>query len=971
VISSVAFQTRARTIDHLGRGQIADSPTAITELWKNAYDAYATNVTLHIFDGETEVAAIFDDGSGMNRNDIVERWLVIGTESKLQASSDGGETFGLGQREKQGEKGIGRLSAAFLAPAALLVSKRVDGRFVAIMVDWRLFENPYITLDDVRLPIDEFDSAEDIFQRLDSMAELLLTNLGSDEDERQVRLRDCWARYSTLERAGGATRETAQSIREFWRRAPMERRHLEEWPVQLGLAEHGTAIFLLGIHHELSVWVRPGSDDESEQVKDRLRETLTGFTDPFAAQRPQFSYEVLIHQAGINRVVLTDRDVFGREDFQGLEHSIDGRFDEEGVFRGRVIVFGKDLGIKEFVPTRRPPNGGRDRLGAVDFCIGTFEQDPSKTTLSQELYSTYRDMADRFGGISVYRDLLRVMPYGRANSDFFEIEERRTRHAGRYFWSHRRSFGRVGFTREENPNLRDKAGREGLVENRANRELRILVKAVLIDFAYRFFGTDSVIRREMLPEIEARNRIAKAAAEKARIRRRKNVRQFLREQQGPLSLALAGTRNLIGEAKQIISTQDKSRASTLMASVQAFDEAKSSLRPPPIPAKLGDLEESFRTYRDGYREFTAGMDELSKLSADIQTSIGFAEPAEVLGQTFNRNQSLLSAKVDEYLRAVESALSRLAVTWRDRAEVDRGLYYKESHALVSESVSAGLLSRTLNLLDARKRQLEDAMVLTYEPFVRTLDQLAEGIDLDSALAVTDDERADLEQKVQDLNSIAQVGITVEIVGHELESLDAETRRNMQRLPEEVRKTSAYKLAFEAQHALTERLRFLSPLKVAGYRTKQTIHGSEIAEYIRDFFDTLFKQHRVLFIATPAFKAISFSDLPSRIFPVFINLVNNSFYWLGQATNRRIVLDCVDDKIIVADSGPGVDPDDVKRLFELFYTRKRSGRGVGLYLCKTNLALSNHTIRYAGESDPKILSGANFIIEIKGLSKNDQ
>jgi DNA mismatch repair ATPase MutL len=83
VISGVAFQTRARTIDHLGRGQIADSPTAITELWKNAYDAYATSVTLHIFDGNPEVAAIFDDGSGMDKRDIVERWLVIGTESKL------------------------------------------------------------------------------------------------------------------------------------------------------------------------------------------------------------------------------------------------------------------------------------------------------------------------------------------------------------------------------------------------------------------------------------------------------------------------------------------------------------------------------------------------------------------------------------------------------------------------------------------------------------------------------------------------------------------------------------------------------------------------------------------------------------------------------------------------------------------------------------------------------------------------
>src|SRR5271156_2668699 len=103
--TGVAFQTRARTIDHLGRGQIADAPTAVSELWKNAYDAYARNVALHIFDGQPEVAAVFDDGVGMNRDDVVERWLVIGTESKFDDDAKSVETFGLPFRPRQGEKG--------------------------------------------------------------------------------------------------------------------------------------------------------------------------------------------------------------------------------------------------------------------------------------------------------------------------------------------------------------------------------------------------------------------------------------------------------------------------------------------------------------------------------------------------------------------------------------------------------------------------------------------------------------------------------------------------------------------------------------------------------------------------------------------------------------------------------------------------------------------------------------------------
>ena len=58
MIETLAFRTQARTVDHLGREQIADCPTAISELWKNAYDAYARNVRLHIFDGIEPVAAV-------------------------------------------------------------------------------------------------------------------------------------------------------------------------------------------------------------------------------------------------------------------------------------------------------------------------------------------------------------------------------------------------------------------------------------------------------------------------------------------------------------------------------------------------------------------------------------------------------------------------------------------------------------------------------------------------------------------------------------------------------------------------------------------------------------------------------------------------------------------------------------------------------------------------------------------------
>ena len=82
-MSLQAFQTRARTIEHLGRAQIADCPTAVSELWKNAFDAYARHAALHVFHGDPPLAAVFDDGHGMTAEEFMSRWMVIGTESKL------------------------------------------------------------------------------------------------------------------------------------------------------------------------------------------------------------------------------------------------------------------------------------------------------------------------------------------------------------------------------------------------------------------------------------------------------------------------------------------------------------------------------------------------------------------------------------------------------------------------------------------------------------------------------------------------------------------------------------------------------------------------------------------------------------------------------------------------------------------------------------------------------------------------
>ena len=119
------FRVRARTVDMLGRQQIAGIPTAISELFKNAHDAYAKNVEVDYIRHDN-LFVLRDDGLGMTREDFEQRWLTLGTESKT-----GSPELQLPPRDPEqdtrpilGEKGIGRLAIAIIGPQVLVLDSR-------------------------------------------------------------------------------------------------------------------------------------------------------------------------------------------------------------------------------------------------------------------------------------------------------------------------------------------------------------------------------------------------------------------------------------------------------------------------------------------------------------------------------------------------------------------------------------------------------------------------------------------------------------------------------------------------------------------------------------------------------------------------------------------------------------------------------------------------------------------------------
>lgn len=105
-----------------------------------------------------------------------------------------------------------------------------------------------------------------------------------------------------------------------------------------------------------------------------------------------------------------------------------------------------------------------------------------------ENYARIKAKGDKFGGLYIYRDNIRVLPYGDSDYDFLDIEKNRSKRASTYFFSYRRMFGAIEIADREHSGLVEKAGREGFIENKAYRQLQAILKNFFVQLAADFFS---------------------------------------------------------------------------------------------------------------------------------------------------------------------------------------------------------------------------------------------------------------------------------------------------------------------------------------------------------------------------------------------------------------------------------------------------------------------------------------------------
>lgn len=973
------LRVRARAVDMLGRQQIAGIPTAIHELFKNAHDAYAECVEVDFF-RRTRRLVIRDDGYGMTREDVENRWFALGTESRLNANRQSAEVWtgpkGLPRRTVMGEKGIGRLAIAVIAPITLLMTRaaRPDGLhdLVVALVHWGLFEQPGLDISAIDVPIKDIPGGQlPTDQDIQSLVAAVRTNIQALEAELDG---DAYRRLlKELDAISGVSPGRIDEELGRWAGAKPN--------LTLRGTGYGTHFILFPVAPELDDDIDGGSDKEAS----KLEKNLLGFSNTMTGELPVIQTEFRDHNISeFPQERIGPASFFTPEEIASTDHIFDGTFDEHGQFVGTLSVYGEP---HRFVCNWLEGRGRRARCGSFSIRFGYVMGRKSESKLPSMEWDRLSDKVDRIGGLYIYRNGIRILPYGNSDVDFLDIEKRRTKSAQDWFFSFRRILGFTTITHEENSALSEKAGREGFRENQAYRDFRSILINFFQQLAMEFFRETAVQgdvywkRKNEFKEQEellrkqkrkANNRrsdlekclenFSKSYEDRSFERRAREIVENLESQilsidhiteLGDLAVHIrslekvtrANYQSLLSDAA-ISRPRGLSLTKGLQKEWAAYEKMAAGLRSSifePLLKRIDDLLSkagSSRISAAQQREaaLSALEDQRDAVIRELTTlrkeSSGEAErTTAVLSQVLKDEFSLIRTRLEELIEE----FARTSVEKPDEA---RALRYK-----VEEEFRA-LKEHEAGLFNAIRRQMAE---------------LADGLKaretIEDRFAALEQENQNLEEQLEFYADFAHLGMAVGTLQHEFEGAAKGLRGGVQELKAWAEKNTklqdVYKRIRDHFDHLDGYLKALDPLGRRLHRETIQLSGEQILNNIWRIFGPKLDEERISLSATPMFREKSYACKSSTMTAAFVNVIDNAMYWISSRAEgeRTIRLDADDNGFRIENTGPGVEERLCDRIFEFGETTKPGGRGMGLAVSRDALRKDGFdiTLEQAGKN----------------------
>lgn len=962
------FRTKARAVDLLGKGQIADLPTAITELWKNGYDAYADNLTAEIYKAEfrnlpSSLFLLTDDGKGMSKKDILEKWLVLGTDSKSRAELEkleDEETLWKRPRIKAGEKGIGRLSVAYLGYPMLMITKRMGHPVQLLFFDWRLLENFNLFLDDIYIPVEDLTTNNDIKDIFYKLKISFLQNFKKEKDgegnpiweEKQLDLR------SKILKSVLNARLTTEIIDVLFTNL-------------LDIKEsHGTKFLIFEPIDQILELAEENKEEDNSEGREFTISSLSGFVNPFKENNHLVNTSFYIHEVlGQDKELINgEGNFFTSNDYKSADVLIDGKFDGNGNFKGDLKIYDKLIPY-EYKTTRR--KFGKKFYGEIPIKLGYSQGDRKDSMLSDNAFKKINDKVTKNGGLYIFRDEFRVLPYGRPNADFLKFEERRSKRIGTYYFSYRRMFGYLELSRSKNPDLKDKSSREGLISNDPYRAFESDLIAFFIQVAKDFFSdkAEQSIFLDQKKILNKRNQAIESdkkreTEEKKAFSRSLNAypdkfKKYEKDYSSLLELL----------AEKIEDTNVSfSEIESILERLHKLDVEFENLLPS-IPKRYEptDLQlDRLNKYEDQIHSFN---NNIKKNSVTLMVKV--AEKAELRDLKINITKNIdiykgeLETLIYDNFQILKSKVNSLIAEYNNRSESILNEFGDAKKAALDSIFSKEDIQKQSEGIKKKFEVLKKTLNETLIPLVNHINRMSFDIDeelLQGAYKAEYDRMRNQWNQVQDT---AQLGIAVEIIDHEFNVLYSRINRLLQKLDEEngIAKNSDYQLLEKTFRSLEDKYDLLSPLYRINSALSKDIRCSEIITYINDFFDRKLSEEKIKISGTDSFRNHVIRIKEPVLYTVIINIVNNAIFWMKNSEVKEIQFDYFEDKneIIILNSGQKIEEHRLSKMFELFYSNRPSGRGIGLYLAKQSLNESGFDIYATNEDSYNTLDGACFII----------
>ncbi|WP_080637348.1 ATP-binding protein [Vibrio owensii] len=970
----------ARAVDMLGRQQIAGIPTAIHELFKNAHDAYATNAEIDYFQDQNLVT-LRDNGVGMTEEDFVKKWLTIGTSSKLGANRKSVYIpDGMTPRPLMGEKGIGRLAIASIGRQVVALSRaeRADGlhEMVVALIHWSQFEIPDIGISDIVIPTRTFPNGKlPTAADLKSMAKELISHLESLGDSIPANYLDLIIADAELLSFSPEVlfKNLQNKTQDDWEKTPKELRTSDLAPQLDGIGK-GTHFIIMPNDETLALDVKTDVNGTTD-----LQKILVGFSNTFDIEKTErLKTKFRLHQGTAEAQELIEEGFFTKKDAADGDHIVEGEFDEYGQFKGEVTVY-KGEPQKHIINWNKS-FGAKTRCGPFKIKFTYLQGTPSDSMVSSDRYIELQTKLRMYGGLYLYKDGVRVLPYGKQEFDFLKFEEKRTRRAAHAFFSHRLMFGAIEIKHDVNTKLEEKAGREGLIENVAYKEFVDLLENFFDQLAADFFRDSSA--NDRFYEIKSKFKEQakqQSEAEKKRKKLVKTKKEAFRDQltsffdaysDGSYVSKVDAFKNHVKvefeKSSNSWNEQEKYRfisnlRSNMSAKWKSFDKELKITMP-----KIGlsnDDEQNWTTYLATREKFYEDIVRPAQNYIELQiseyvssNSLSFTLRDRV-SEFIEEERKTLTKTISTYRNELKSNVGEIDSVIKEKAR-SKSAEYTQALAEVMTSINSTAIDtyteeESLKIVSSWEQQLEEINEQTEQYFRKmrdTVELVINDINDDESSSVDvivalESENEQVKESLNQYYEFAQLGMSLGIIQHEFSSTARNVRNSIRSLkPWADKNPKLNGLYNNINHSfahLDGYLKMFTPLNRRLYRSKVDLSGKEIDNYLRDIFEERLKRHSITLTSTREFMLKSTNVFPSSFLPVFINVVDNAIYWLNsqlesENDNKKITLDVDGEHLLISNNGPAIALIDRDKIFEFTFSRKSGGRGMGLFISKESL-----------------------------------